>query len=108
MALGVSFKIISVKLQSGLYLHELQQALARRMGRAQRNPSAPPAQRWWVSLRSTHRTIPSRRPPHTRHRSLPPHFRLLELRRGNRPVERGAQFLRRLQRQLDPGARAGL
>src|SRR5262249_52864667 len=27
---------------------------------------------------------------------------------GNRPVERGAQLLGRLQRQLDPGPRSGL
>ncbi len=40
--------------------------------------------------------------------ALAPHFRLLELGGGDRPVERGAQLLGRLQRQLDPGARAGV
>src|ERR1700733_15760864 len=42
------------------------------------------------------------------HDALAPHFRLLELCGGNRPVESAAQLLGRLQRQLDPRARAGV
>src|SRR5690349_20255452 len=48
------------------------------------------------------------RGPNDRGRALAPHFRLFELRGGNGAVERGAQRLGGLQRQLDPGARAGL
>src|SRR5262249_32259169 len=50
----------------------------------------------------------SRRPDEARGGALAPDFRLLELGGGNRPVGRGAQLLRSLQRQLDPGACAGL
>ena len=39
--------------------------------------------------------------------ALAPHFRLLELGGGNRPVESGAQLLGRLQRQLNPSPRPG-
>jgi hypothetical protein len=42
------------------------------------------------------------------HDALPPHFRLLELCGGNRPVESGAQLFGRLQRQLDPRPRTGV
>jgi hypothetical protein len=42
------------------------------------------------------------------HDALAPHFRLLELCGGNRPVESGAQLLGRLQRQLDPRPRTGV
>jgi len=40
-------------------------------------------------------------------RALAPHFRLLELGSGNRPVESGAQLLGCLQRQLNPSPRPG-
>src|SRR5438034_8768960 len=50
----------------------------------------------------------SRHPNETGHRPLAPHFRLLELGGGNRPVEGGAQLAGRLQRQLNPGPRPGL
>src|SRR5580704_18038651 len=49
----------------------------------------------------------SRRPNEAGHRALAPYFRLLELGGGDRPVERGAQFLGGLQRELDPGPRPG-
>src|SRR5260370_6286184 len=39
--------------------------------------------------------------------ALAPHFRLLELGSGNRPVESGAQLLGCLQRQLNPSPRTG-
>ena len=42
------------------------------------------------------------------HDTLPPHFRLLELGGGNRPVESSAQLLGRLQGQLDPRPRTGV
>src|SRR5712671_1394022 len=40
-------------------------------------------------------------------RALAPHFRLLELGSGNRPLESGAQLLGCLQRQLNPSPRPG-
>src|SRR5712671_1963599 len=40
-------------------------------------------------------------------RALAPHFRLLELGSGNRPVKSGAQLLGCLQRQLNPSPRPG-
>src|ERR1700733_10154768 len=43
-----------------------------------------------------------------KHGTLAPHFRLLELGGGDRPVERGAQLLGRLQGQLDPRPRTGV
>src|SRR5471032_435050 len=50
----------------------------------------------------------SRSPHEAGHRSLAAHLRLLELGGGNRPVERGAQLLGGLERDLDPRARAGI
>src|SRR5579859_7408575 len=50
----------------------------------------------------------SRSPNDAEHGALAPHFRLLVLGGGNRPVESGAQLLGRLQRQLNPRPRAGV
>src|SRR6266567_2025291 len=41
--------------------------------------------------------------PNEAYGALAPHFRLLELGGGNRPVESGAQLLGGLQRKLDAG-----
>src|SRR5690242_6991172 len=49
----------------------------------------------------------SRCPNEAGHGALAPHFRLLELGGGNRPVESGAQLLGGLQGKLDPGPGAG-
>src|SRR6266704_2306404 len=49
----------------------------------------------------------SRRANETWHRALAAHFRLFEFGGRDRTIERGAQLLRALQGQLDPGARAG-
>src|SRR6266403_2669975 len=49
----------------------------------------------------------SRRPNEAGYGALAPHFRLLELGSGNRPVEGGAQSFGRLQGELDPGPRPG-
>src|ERR1700752_2667433 len=47
-------------------------------------------------------------PNEVEHGTLAPYFRLLELSGGNRPIKCGTQVLRRLQRQLDASARAGI
>src|ERR1700752_136388 len=50
----------------------------------------------------------SRRLNDLRHDALAPDLRLFEFGGDNRAVQGGAQLLRGLKRQLDPGARAGL
>src|SRR4029077_1332726 len=53
-------------------------------------------------------SLPLRRPHESGQRAPAAHFRLLEIRRRDRAIERGAQFLRTVERELDPRARAGL
>jgi RNA polymerase primary sigma factor len=78
---------------------KLRSFLALSRGRRRRRtPISPKA---WAGLIAGSRHLAG-------HGALAPHFRLLKLGGGNRPVESGAQLLGRLERQLDPRSRTGV